>query len=781
MSSPAETDTRRADTDAGAAPAGLSEDPGVFKKAPGGRRLDHRWAPDRLGESPSRGNRSPGPLLPGPSSQVFPDWEDTRAGEVPPRRSMQRTHSLSERLEKAGVAGSVPERSRSLGNVAGGGRRNKDKYCGDVVEDLIGDELLFKPLGNPSPRRELAGSPPGASGVEACTPLEERGGSPLVGDSSPSNSLKQLLSSQIENAASFLPRAPADQGALGSQPTNWVTTVYTAGSTHSCSSGSVTESETRLLSHSQRRESAEETGSGHEPQDTVWLLQDMLAQRQKEITQLREFRRSVFPQEKKALEEQVRGRESERDQLAFNPTAPPILQRQIADLKSHINDLQEANENAVHELARADEEISQMKSEMAKMKFEYEDRLQDALQKLASTRTHTSVQHWRTSDRQPRQPSCHGDSLDPGGEVFRLRCESRKLRETNHGLSEENRWLKEELWDMRRQHEQLLRTIMGGEKDTRERGVQHRLEHSTGLKGGLSTVTGQPARPTDLPSPPQRRKGGVKWESMNGRGEGQILSWEARERRQPRDSSSPASLDSDSTDFLLAGFNRNSSSSRQVAFKEVLQRQIADRSDGALQPPLSRHGPAVPGVQPAGDWHTGSSYPPQRRARADTDAEHRRPGATSDDSDAQSDDDMCSISQTNTHLQSSLACKTVASSLANGHSTADWDRPALGSQGRSRAQQGAPVLPRRPFAPRGVADLKVGHLVKFSRPGGRISQGTVRYVGNLPGRQDVYLGVELEGGEVGRHNGTFEGVRYYLCKPDKGVFVSFSKVIMAWE
>ncbi|KAG8587098.1 hypothetical protein GDO81_005569 [Engystomops pustulosus] len=91
------------------------------------------------------------------------------------------------------------------------------------------------------------------------------------------------------------------------------------------------------------------------------------------------------------------------------------------------------------------------------------------------------------------------------------------------------------------------------------------------------------------------------------------------------------------------------------------------------------------------------------------------------------------------------------------------------------------VLPRRPFAPRSVEDLKIGDLVKFSRPGGKISKGSVEYKGQLPGREEIYLGVELEGNEFGKHDGTFQGRRYFLCKPNKGVFVNFSKVIMAWK
>ena len=50
----------------------------------------------------------------------------------------------------------------------------------------------------------------------------------------------------------------------------------------------------------------------------------------------------------------------------------------------------------------------------------------------------------------------------------------------------------------------------------------------------------------------------------------------------------------------------------------------------------------------------------------------------------------------------------------------------------------------RPFAPRSAADLQVSDVIKFSRQGGKLSQGTIKFIGHLPGRGDIYLGVELD-------------------------------------
>ena len=49
----------------------------------------------------------------------------------------------------------------------------------------------------------------------------------------------------------------------------------------------------------------------------------------------------------------------------------------------------------------------------------------------------------------------------------------------------------------------------------------------------------------------------------------------------------------------------------------------------------------------------------------------------------------------------------------------------------------------RPYIPRNPTDIETGDKVKFSRSGGKISQGVIKYVGKLPSRTDFYLGVEL--------------------------------------
>lgn len=54
------------------------------------------------------------------------------------------------------------------------------------------------------------------------------------------------------------------------------------------------------------------------------------------------------------------------------------------------------------------------------------------------------------------------------------------------------------------------------------------------------------------------------------------------------------------------------------------------------------------------------------------------------------------------------------------------------------------IARKRPFVPLRPDDIRSGDFIKFSRPGGKISRGLVKYIGPLPNRHDVYFGLELD-------------------------------------
>ncbi|XP_066477013.1 uncharacterized protein [Tiliqua scincoides] len=132
-------------------------------------------------------------------------------------------------------------------------------------------------------------------------------------------------------------------------------------------------------------------------------------------------------------------------------SSPVILQQQIVNLKSQIRDLQEAKETAVLELAKADEEISQLKHEMTQLKSDY-------LQKLADSKEENVILKRKIN----RIHNSHGpvDTYEQAlrDEICQLRNESRSLREISHQLNEENHRLNEELWDAK--NEWLKHTVI---------------------------------------------------------------------------------------------------------------------------------------------------------------------------------------------------------------------------------------------------------------------------------------------------------------------------------
>ncbi len=69
--------------------------------------------------------------------------------------------------------------------------------------------------------------------------------------------------------------------------------------------------------------------------------------------------------------------------------------------------------------------------------------------------------------------------------------------------------------------------------------------------------------------------------------------------------------------------------------------------------------------------------------------------------------------------------------------------------------------PHRVFVPHSPLDLKIGHRVRIMLPSGRISTGTLRYLGNIKNSSEYNLGVELEFADNGQHDGIYEGQRYF--------------------
>ncbi|XP_028415444.1 uncharacterized protein LOC114538464 [Dendronephthya gigantea] len=75
-----------------------------------------------------------------------------------------------------------------------------------------------------------------------------------------------------------------------------------------------------------------------------------------------------------------------------------------------------------------------------------------------------------------------------------------------------------------------------------------------------------------------------------------------------------------------------------------------------------------------------------------------------------------------------------------------------------------------PFAPDSPRQLDVGMSVLVTRHRGKLSRGVVRYIGYLPEKLNkIYIGLEL-GDSDGKHDGKFNGQRFFKCKQNHGVF-----------
>ncbi|KAM9353523.1 uncharacterized protein ABDE67_005904 [Symphorus nematophorus] len=136
-------------------------------------------------------------------------------------------------------------------------------------------------------------------------------------------------------------------------------------------------------------------------------------------------------------------------------------------------------------------------------------------------------------------------------------------------------------------------------------------------------------------------------------------------------------------------------------------------------------------------------------------------------SDLSSRGDTCASSLSGGQFSSSSALSSrLVSSSSSATSVRSW-----------RTSQG----PHRVFVPHSPMDLELGHRVRIMLPSGRISTGTIRFLGHLQGEAELHLGVELQTPDHGLHDGSHRGQSYFECKPGYGAFVPFHKLLMAWE
>eukprot|EP00064_Thunnus_orientalis_P002811 superscaffoldBa00000217_g2819 len=111
---------------------------------------------------------------------------------------------------------------------------------------------------------------------------------------------------------------------------------------------------------------------------------------------------------------------------------------------------------------------------------------------------------------------------------------------------------------------------------------------------------------------------------------------------------------------------------------------------------------------------------------------------------------------------------TYASSLSGSQlslSSALSSRPSSSSSSAAsvRSWRTTSQGHHRVFVPHSPMDLQLGHRVRIMLPSGRISTGTIRFLGHLQGEVDLHLGVELQTPDHGLHDGSHRGYTYFEC------------------
>ncbi|XP_078617922.1 uncharacterized protein LOC144885727 isoform X2 [Branchiostoma floridae x Branchiostoma japonicum] len=545
----------------------------------------------------------------------------------------------------------------------------------------------------------------------------------------------------------------------------------------------------------------------------------------------------------------------------YDPNNPTVLLKKIEDMESQMRDLQEANECAVGELSRAEQEVEKVREENESLRTvndlsigdlrEENQNLKEQIVLLTKQQQqHSHNQLFNTSD------------LGLDEEVKQLRQTCRQLREKNHELNEENLRLRDELRDMRRKRERAqsdkseLQEKMERYKQERQAArdeVNALNSELTKVKAQLSVYTANTPRildqsvgisspkihstPTNVlpsrfdPSP-------LIGSKLNGSVEDHHHSRRSFERKTPPSAyngwdakdaldGSPQSDASDSTTLLLApwrpheGFGATDDAESLVGTDTGLG-STKESSAFSSHPYPDADGYSSTDIEshsvPYRDVHTMGSSKGRRRSNSissssdissfdtDTDKDYGRFSSKARQRRSGSGERSPKSRKDYIGKSSSLQSLPTMSSDTEGLLA----EPPTGRRSKRSSPRGPSppgfrsvspkaittqhnrdyhtmssstpnlsVPSRPPFVPRSPGDVQVGYKCKFSRPGGKISKGSVMYVGHLPGRSEAYLGVELDS-EDGKHDGVYNGQRFFVCKPNKGVFVSFNKVIMVW-
>lgn len=111
----------------------------------------------------------------------------------------------------------------------------------------------------------------------------------------------------------------------------------------------------------------------------------------------------------------------------------------------------------------------------------------------------------------------------------------------------------------------------------------------------------------------------------------------------------------------------------------------------------------------------------------------------------------------------------VGSSVSMSHGPLSLSAGSVMGEQQEVLPPATTPVQRPPSPPHGQPGLEVGSLVEVKENPPLC--GVIRWVGLPPGLQEPLAGLELEEECVGCTDGTFKGIRYFMCPPKKALFV----------
>nr|XP_026692823.1 uncharacterized protein LOC100175371 isoform X2 [Ciona intestinalis] len=531
-------------------------------------------------------------------------------------------------------------------------------------------------------------------------------------------------------------------------------------------------------------ESRSKSTSGKPSADLLRYLEDLYVEKeqlQKKIEVCNRDREDAEKAARKATQDLKL--EREKEETRFDNMKHKSANKK--DIRKRVDEFESASKTTTGDLERAEFDLKSLECDRFSGRVDNDHSLVDLKADNSNMREKLDRMHEISAENLLLQ----SDVADYQAELTELRTEAKELRNKCYELSEENRQHKAEVRDLRR-YIDLLKANKTGDtrQDLLSKIEYYQMEHDRlleevrRLKHRLGDVSPRSPRNRSASPRPSSRHSFVS--SVSPSKQNVRFSTSRDRARSPVTDAMAASTASSLAASRLTK-DRSISPSAALNIRDLTMERYNQHMDGPDSPRSIDSDCTEVLLKPMGSQVNGSTAPLSgvRSVNSDDDDDvelsvhiKKRNGRATDSSGSYrgSRTENCSPKRRSCSPACSAGFRSVSPKLSSSQ-----------KEVKDSARDRYPTmvkrsLPRRAFAPRSPGDLMLGYCIKFTRPGGKLSRGTVRYIGHLPTRDEIFVGVELDGYD-GKHSGTFQGTKYFTCSPNKGIFTPFSKVIMAWE